>query len=316
MEANRFFTDEELQEIVIRPVDAAKRAIERRNRDELVVWVKRLYKTAKGSYQLRVDWDRYLTDAIYENLGVEGIYEVMPYRGFTEAELEALIPGEKEAEEVYALYDNGEYEKCSEKIQLMHDMAREFHDKRIIWETILMSYIYEKLGEKVLKDAMYKVVRSYKMPSVETTRSGNFRKRVQMCAWGLHTHGEPLAIEEDDEKVSMWMTPCGSGQMVVELGIYDDPEKARAKRIPAGDLTWHLPDFPVYCVHAAVQEMIAIEELGYPDFVNCPVNELKEDPCWQCGKASCRFAVYKNPEDTPEEVYTRLGKVKPDFSKK
>lgn len=312
METKRVFTEEELAEIAIRPVDAAVRAVDRRNREELVEWVTKMYNAAVRSYNLRKNWDKGLTDKIYDKLGVEGIYEVMQKREFTEAELEKLLVTQEYVDAIYASYDAGDYDTAIEKIKMMHNMGRSFHDKRIYWETILMSYVHEKLGPDELMEAMRRVVGFYKPAALEPTRNGDFVARVKQTAWGLHSHGEKLRIEEDDEKVSLWMEPCGSGQWLEEQGIYDN---GLAKRIPAHETTWGIDDFPVYCVHAPIQEMIAIEELGYPDFVNCPCIELKQNPGWKCAHQSCRFAVYKDPTQTPEEVYTRLGKVKPDFSK-
>ena len=64
MDKNRVFTQEELQEIIIRPVDAAVRAVERRNREELVEWVTKMYNAAVRSFNLRRNWDKGLTDVI------------------------------------------------------------------------------------------------------------------------------------------------------------------------------------------------------------------------------------------------------------
>lgn len=310
MDKNRVFTQEELQEIIIRPVDAAVRAVERRNREELVEWVTKMYNAAVRSFNLRRNWDKGLTDVIYERLGIEGIYDVMQNRDFTEKELEDLLVTPEYVDEIYSLYDAGEYEAASEKIKTMHNMSRKFHDKRIYWETILMSYVYQHCGAEDLKSAMRKIVYTYKPAAMEPTKKGDFVARVKQTAWGLHSHGEPLRIEEDDEKVSIWMEPCGSGQWLVEQGIY---ESGKAIRIPGQDMSWGLDNFPIYCVHAPIQEMIAIGEMGYPDFVNCPCIELKEDPNWTCANQSCRFAVYKDPKQTPAEVYERLGLKKPDF---
>ena len=213
--ANRVFTSEELKQMCVRPVDAAVEAATAGDREKLVEWVDKMYKAAVRSFNLRRNWDRGLTDKIYEKQGVEGIAAVMKNCTFTEAQLQELLVTEDYIEEIYRAFDAGEKEQVVEKIQTLHKMSREFHDIRIKWENYLMGYIYEEIGGDDLYEAMRKVVSSYNAAPIETAREGDFRKRVEQTIWGLHSHGEPLYAIEDDEKVSVYMNPCGSGQMTL-----------------------------------------------------------------------------------------------------
>ena len=223
-------------------------------------------------------------------------------------QLQELLVTEDYIEEIYRAFDAGEKEQVVEKIQTLHKMSREFHDIRIKWENYLMGYIYEEIGGDDLYEAMRKVVSSYNAAPIETAREGDFRKRVEQTIWGLHSHGEPLYAIEDDEKVSVYMNPCGSGQMLVESGCFSSPDKGRY--VGPHRITWQMEHFPAYCVHAPVQEILSIEALGFPYFVNCPCQELK-DPNWKFAHQSCAFSVYKDNNAIPDEVYQRLGLEKP-----
>ena len=300
--ANRVFTSEELKQMCVRPVDAAVEAATAGDREKLVEWVDKMYKAAVRSFNLRRNWDRGLTDKIYEKQGVEGIAAVMKNCTFTEAQLQELLVTEDYIEEIYRAFDAGEKEQVVEKIQTLHKMSREFHDIRIKWENYLMGYIYEEIGGDDLYEAMRKVVSSYNAAPIETAREGDFRKRVEQTIWGLH-----YAIE-DDEKVSVYMNPCGSGQMLVESGCFSSPDKGRY--VGPHRITWQMEHFPAYCVHAPVQEILSIEALGFPYFVNCPCQELKA-PNWKFAHQSCAFSVYKDNNAIPDEVYQRLGLEKP-----
>lgn len=43
----------------------------------------------------------------------------------------------------------------------------------------------------------------------------DYKTKVKVLAQGLRGHLQPIKIEEHDEKVSIEMEPCGSGQRVV-----------------------------------------------------------------------------------------------------
>ena len=309
--ADRVFTPAELNKMCIRPMDAAIQAVNEGDREGLLLWVDKMHKAAIRSFNLRRNWDRGLTDKIYEKLGVEGIADVMRNCPFTEAELKELLVTEEYIQEIYDAYDAGENIKAIEMIKILHNNSRKFHDLRIKWENYLMGYIYEEISGDDLYEAMRKVVSSYNSAAIETAREGDFRKRVEQTIWGLHSHGEPLYAIEDDEKVSVYMNPCGSGEMLVKSGCFDSPDKGRY--VGPHRITWQLENFPAYCVHAPIQEILSIEALGFPYFVNCPCKESK-DPNWKFAHQCCAFSVYKDNNAIPDEVYERLGMVKPEIT--
>ena len=87
------------------------------------------------------------------------------------------------------------------------------------------------------------------------------------------------------------------------MGGYE-PEFGLAKVKEPHRATWGMKDFPMYCVHCPVMEMLSYENTG-----NLGVVHLVEDPMVF---GECHFAIYKDPKNIPEECYTRIGKKKPE----
>lgn len=59
----------------------------------------------------------------------------------------------------------------------------------------------------------------------------------------------------------------------------------------------------LYCSHCSlVNEILPIENFGYPN----RITEYPENP-----GDPCTWYIYKDPDDIPEEYYTRIGKTKP-----
>ena len=71
----------------------------------------------------------------------------------------------------------------------------------------------------------------------------------------------------------------------------------------AHDWTWGKKGVCLYCAHCSlVNEILPIEHYGKPG----RVTEYPENP-----GDPCVWYIYKNPDDIPEEFYTRIGKTKP-----
>jgi hypothetical protein len=185
---------------------------------------------------------------------------------------------------------------------LANRMRMEFsimHDIYMDWTTALMSYIYPNHGEDALYQANRKVWEAIEQGD---PRQVDFRSQVEMFVTVLRSHLEPIEIEEDDEKVCVRMKPCGSGQKLVETGRYYPPYNFTRIQKPH-PMTWGMTDFPVYCTHSPVIEILSIERFGYPVRPYFPAKKMASE--------GCKIYFYKNVDDIPEEVYTRVGKKKP-----
>jgi hypothetical protein len=224
-------------------------------------------------------------------------------RVFTDQELKQM--GRRTLDEVLEAIDTGDKEKAKELAQRMYKESNGLHDSAMFWITGLLTYIYDNYGIEALEKAERlahgiggKVVH-------KTAGKTDFRSRVEQLAMGLHGHLQPMSIEEDDEKVCITMLPCGSGERIIQKGGY---EAGLARIKEPGPLTYGLKDFPIYCVHCPVLEMMEIENSG--DFGS--VHIITEP----ISHGSCKFTFYKDSSDIPEEFYTRIGKKKPAAKKK
>lgn len=306
----RYFTDEELQEMIIPTATRLRNAYKAGDRAQAEQLWNKIVDDYMWAFDLRVNWDKAFTDCIYHELGGDALYDVWRYRGWTEDQIRPMKITDAVREEGLALIAAGDdYAAFDALLEREYFKFRHSHDKRIEWETIIMGYVYTHCGPEMLWKTMATVTPQYWQGMIDAAVNGTFKDAVQQQILGLETHGEPLEIVEDDEKVVVWMRPCGSGQMLMESGVYEAPQNC--VRCSACAQTWNIDRFPVYCVHAPQQEILSIEQVGWPIMVNCPLPEEREVPGYEFAKQSCGFAVYKDPNDIPEYVYKTLGYEKP-----
>lgn len=311
---SRLFTDEELQEMIVPTSTRIRNLFQSGDKEEAKKLWNKLVDDYMYAFDLRVDWDRAFTDYIYNNLGGDALYEVWRYRGWTEDDIAPMKITEERREKGLKLLDGDDYEALDQFMDREYFLFRHSHDKRIEWETRIMGYVYEHAGPKALWETMSSVTPHYWQHMIDVTVNGTFKDAVLEQIGGLETHGEPLEIMEDDEKVVVWMRPCGSGQFLVEQGVYEAPSNCvRCKACPE---TWNIDNFPVYCVHAPQQEILSIKQIGWPVMVNNPLPEERNAPGYEFARQSCGFAVYKDPNDIPAFVYETLGFKKPDHVEK
>jgi len=221
-------------------------------------------------------------------------------RVFTDEELKEM--GTRTLDLLQEAIDKNDKEKAK---KLANRMCKEFnhlHDGYMFWVSGLLTHIYHNYGidavEKAEREAHTIEAKTVFKPSKKT----DFRSRVENLAKGLRGHLQPLTIEEDDEKVVLTMKPCGSGERIIQKGGYD-PEVGLARVKEPHRITWGMKDFPIYCVHCPVMEMLAIENTGNFESVHLVFEPMYPE--------SCHFVFYKDPADIPEELYNRLGKKKP-----
>lgn len=308
---SRMFTDEELQEMIVPTTTRIRNAYKAGDKETCKKLWNKLVDDYMYAFELRVDWDKAFTDYIYNNLGGDALYEVWRFRGWTEEQIAPMKITEERRQQGLAMIEDGnDYDAFDKFLEHEYIMFRHSHDKRIEWETIIMGYVYNHAGPEALWSTMASVTPQYWQHMIDVTLNGTFKDAVMEQIGGLETHGEPLEIMEDDEKVVVWMRPCGSGQFLMETRhVYEAPQKCvRCKACPQ---TWNIDNFPVYCVHAPQQEILSIKQIGWPVMVNCPLPAERDVPGYQFAKQSCGFAVYKDPNDIPEYVYKTLGFEKP-----
>lgn len=219
-------------------------------------------------------------------------------RVFTDEELEEM--GKRTLDLLLEAIDSGDKAKAGDLAQRMYKEFNYLHDGYFTWVTGLQTYIYQNMGVDALEEAERQAhtieSRIAFIPSGET----DFRARVLDLLGGLRGHLQPITVAEDDEKVTITMEPCGSGERLIQMGGY---EEGLAKVKEPHRITWGMEDFPLYCVHCPVMEALEIENTG--DFAFC---RFVSDPI---GEEHCQFVFYKDPANIPEVFYTRIGKDKP-----
>jgi hypothetical protein len=222
-------------------------------------------------------------------------------RIFTDQELKVM--GARTLDLVLEAIDSGDKEKAKALAQRMYKEFNYLHDGYGYWVTGLQTFIYHNYGidavekaEREAHTAEAKVV--FKPPDKKDLRS-----RVEHLVGGLRGHLQPIKIEEDDEKICLTMQPCGSGERIILSGGYD-PKIGLARVKEPHNITWGMPDFPIYCVHCPVMEALDFEHSGALHMCH-----IVQEPIHN---QSCRFTFYKDPKNIPSEFYTRIGKKKPD----
>lgn len=216
-------------------------------------------------------------------------------RVFTDVELKEM--GVRTWDAAIEAVEAGDKEKAKKLIKQVENHARRIHDNYLNWVADLMDYIYVHNGEEALYEVLRKSLEVFADRRHEAWLKADFRSRVAMQVETSRLHFEKLVVEEDDEKVCVRMDPCGSGQRLLESGAYDPPRNL--SRVKAHPMTWGLPNFPIYCVHCPVGEILTIEKFGGLLRVIYPA----EPPATQ----SCRFCIYKDPDAIPGEIFSRVG---------
>jgi len=204
-------------------------------------------------------------------------------------------------EKAFDAVDAGDAEKAKELIQLMYDQFTHLHDGATVWITGLLTWIYERHGTEGVVDAEREAHAKEAKLVFFPPKQTDFKFIVEMLSAELQGHvHQYMTLEEDDEKVTMTVTPCGSGGRLIKMGGYT-PEVGLDRIAEPSDITFNTPDFPLYCVHCPLFNMNAIDDLGDFTSVNNPPGD----------GVSCVRYFYKDKKDIPEEYYERLGRKKP-----
>jgi hypothetical protein len=220
-------------------------------------------------------------------------------RIFTDRELEEM--GTRTLDLVYQAIEAGDKDKARELAGRMYKEFNFLHDGYMFWVTGLLTHIYKNYGIEAVEKAEREAHTIEGKTVFKPPELPDLRSKVEFLASGLRGHLQPIKIVEDDEKISLTMQPCGSGERIIQKGGYE-PEAGLAVVKEPHRITWGMKDFPIYCVHCPVMDMLAIEGTG--DFMHV---HIVSEPIRH---GSCQFVFYKDPEKIPEEFYTRIGKSK------
>jgi len=166
-------------------------------------------------------------------------------RQFTDQELEEM--GRRTLDALDEAIQGGDKDRARYLAKRMYREFSAMHDLYVDWTAGLMERIYRSGGQDALYDAMKEVLAVSTQPEAAETRG--FRDRVRDLAFVLRGHLVNLHMEEDADKVSITMRPCGSGQRLMEKGAYGPPMNLSMIDEPH-PMTWNMKSFPIYCTHA------------------------------------------------------------------
>ncbi|MFH0844080.1 MAG: hypothetical protein V1930_01275 [Pseudomonadota bacterium] len=223
-------------------------------------------------------------------------------RCLTAEELKKL--GTPRSERALAAIEANDKETAKKEVQGMFNEFLSMHNILRDWIAALYTHIYRKEGDEALYEANHVACSFWLKDLIELYPKAEPRRKAQLLAAGFRGHLVPLKVEEDDEKFTITMLPCGSGGKLHTDGGYDPPRNL-AKVDKPQPQTFQKGQFPIYCTHCAFQEIIPIEALGHPLFITDPPEADK------IGIENCKVYIYKDPKDIPAKFYERLGKKKP-----
>lgn len=223
-------------------------------------------------------------------------------RWFSDDERAAL--GRRTLDVLLDAIDRGDKEAASGLAQRMFNEFLSMHDGYRNWVAALLSEVGRRDGDEALGAVMHTSVAAWWLPNLETmsARTDDRRAQTKMFVAGLRGHLQPIEVDEDDERVILRMTPCGSGGRLLLEGKYDGDGALLTIR-KGSRMTYGRDDFPVYCAHEALMERINIERDGRPLVVVEPSPDLGTEPC--------SFIIYKDPDAVPPSYYARIGLATP-----
>lgn len=122
-----------------------------------------------------------------------------------------------------------------------------------------------------------------------------------------------IEVIEEEDRWALRFDPCGSGGRTLR----DDPDTGAAPRMEPPwnlavttkehDWAWNKKGVCLYCVHCCqLNERMPMRRFGYP-------TRVVEPPLWPQARkgAKCTWYIYKDPALVPEDIYRRVGALKP-----
>lgn len=177
-----------------------------------------------------------------------------------------------------------------------------YHDLLVESIALLLTSISEECGEQDVGIALAGMTSQvWKEPFLQI--QGRDRKSIALAlaaTWRAHsTYGAgpdfgSFTVEEDEEKLTFKLHPCGSGQRLWRM---ENENYGKTKETYAW--SFNRKDLPYYCAHCTyMNELMPMSWSGYPVYPLDP--PTTPDKC-------CTWYFYKDPEQTDKRFYERYG---------
>jgi len=152
--------------------------------------------------------------------------------------IEAIKKGDKEAALKYV-----------EEIPLIY---RGVHDRYGDWINVLFTFISDKLGEEVVKDANEAIMANIYELTWSKLGSASYDDLLNLSLAIHRSHFSEFHVEEDDEKTTVVITSCGAGGRMMREGKYDNTDRhpmmgGTTKK--GYDWSFGRIGYPYYCTH-------------------------------------------------------------------
>jgi hypothetical protein len=203
--------------------------------------------------------------------------------------------------------DAGDIERARELCEGMRYEWRFLHDLMVELIAGLITFVQEEFGEDQVQRAWERAMARGWKDDTEKIVGRDRRAVVEALAasWRAHStsgvgpHPGAFTIEEDEEKFTFRMNPCGSGQRLWRRGKYEGPN-AYGLTLEPHDWSYDRAGFPLYCTHCTfMNELLPLRWYGTPLYPSEPPTDFDHDPC--------TWYWYKDPADIPDlyrERYT------------
>ncbi len=211
--------------------------------------------------------------------------------------------------------DSGNTELAKDLVRYSLVERKPIHDIYAdgVWE--MLTVVAKRWGESAVGETLRisgitMLTRTWKVFLKMTVK-----ERLQMCAEMFRSHafsaearGNGVHVEEDEEKFTIHLDPCGSGGRMRRGDPIDGtPSRLRAPyhfgvTQQAHDWSWGQKNVPYYCAHCAFNEIVPMELGGHPLWVT------NYDPD---AAKPCAWILYKKAEAIPARFYQRVGRERP-----
>lgn len=191
-------------------------------------------------------------------------------------ELESL--GRRTLDQLISAIEENDRKRSEKLARRMYQEFLGMHDLYRDWLTDLFSFIGRKYGDEVLSESMETTVAHMTNRLAPFYEGKSAEDRIRILAAGLRGHLHAFEVQEDEEKFTIIAHCCGSGGRLITEGKYEAPHHFLKVEKPQ-EMTFHRPDFPVYCIHCWFQNLSPAGESGEPLFITEPAENPGVEPC-------------------------------------
>ncbi len=197
-------------------------------------------------------------------------------RLFTDEELKDM--GTRTLDVLQKAIEEGDQKTAGELAVRMYIEFYAMHDLYRDWLTHTFSIIGDRYGDDVLSEVLKETVEGYTNRISGYYEGKSLKQKIKIMMTGLRGHLQPVEIEEDDDKIVIKPSPCGSGGRQNSDGMYDGPNAFHKMKGPA-PFTFGRAEFPTYCAHCHAQNLVSVFSSDEAVAETVPSEKLGEEPC-------------------------------------